>query len=233
MKTYKLYLFIVLCLACRNASCDLIPPNSHFVNKCVVITNVNDYPDISLLGATTCAANCPAVYIIGPATCLEKGYKLNCLAIYAVSKSYLAGKDITKIDWSNDKHAFKSNIQIDPSGDYADNSNLIYSINQYYKIVGFTDNSVELYKYKEVDYFCNGSIAVSSSGKYTGDSTKLYQSIPAETKIASGSNGTETNLFPNAAKYSLANGSNFVNMIMGNAIETKKIVIEKSRRYGI
>ena len=233
MKTYKLHLFIVFCLVCRNASCDIIPPNSHFVNKSVYITNVNDYPDISLLGVTGCWARCPETYLIGPTTCLDNGYKLNCLAIFGVRNSYLTGKDITKINWFKDKHAFKTNIQIDPAGEYADNSNLIYSIYQYYKIVGFTDSSVEIYKYKEVDYFCNGRIAVSSSGKYTGDSTKLSQSLPAETKVASGYYGIETYLFPNTARSNLANGSYFVNMIMGNAIETKKIVIEKSRRYGI
>jgi hypothetical protein len=233
MKTYKLSLFIVFCLVCRNGSCDIIPENSHFVNKCVVITNVDDYPDISLLGVTTCMAFCPKIYLIGPTTCLEKGYKFNCLTIYAVSNSYLEGKDITKNDWGNDKHAFKTNIQIDPAGNYADNSNLIYSINQYYKIVGFTDSSVEIYKYKEVDYFCNGRIAVSSSGKYAGDSTKLSQSLPSGTNVTSARHGIETNLFPNAAMYNLANSSYIVNLIMGNAIETKKIVIEKSRRYGI
>lgn len=233
MKTYRLYLFIVLYLLCRISYCDIIPSNSHYVNKCVVITNVNDYPDISLLGVTNCLAFCPTIYVIEPTTCLEKGYKLNCLTIYGVSKSYLEGKDITTIDWSKDKHAFKTNIQIDPGGGYADNSNVIYSIKQYYRIVGFTDSSVVLYKSKEIDYFCDGSIVVSSLGKYTGDSTKLYQTLPATTKVASGGFGTDINLFPDPAQKSLAHGSPFVNIIMGNAIETKKIVIEQNLGYGI
>jgi len=233
MKTYTLYFLIVLTLVCRNANCDAIPPNSHYVNKCVVISNVNDYPAISLLGVTACAAYCPAIYVIGPTTCLEKGYKLNCLMIYGVSNSYLAGKDITKIDWSKDKYAFKTNIQIDPAGDYADNSNFIYSIEQYYRIVGFTDSTVEIYKYKEIDYFFNGTIAVSSKGKYAGDSTKLSQSLPAVTEVTPGSDGKSAILFPNAAKSDLANGSYFANIIMGDAIETKKIVIEQNPGYGI
>ena len=29
---------------------DIIPENSHFVEKCVKITNLNDYPDVSLIG---------------------------------------------------------------------------------------------------------------------------------------------------------------------------------------
>jgi hypothetical protein len=186
------------------------------------------------LGVTACLAGyCPPIYIIGPTTCLEKGYKLNCLTIYGVRNSYLAGKDITKIDWSEDEHAFKTNIQIDPAGDFADNSNLIYSIEQYFRIVGFTDSSVEIYKYIEVDYFCDGTIAVSSSGKYDGDSTKLSQSLPTETKVASGSDGKSANLFPNAAKSDLAKSSYFVNIIIGDAIETKKIVIEQNPGYGI
>jgi hypothetical protein len=232
MKTYKRYLFIVFCFVCRNASCDIIPPNSHYVNKCVVITNVTDYPDISLLGVTTSEAQ-DEIYLIGPATCLWIWNKVNCLAIFGVRNSYLEGKDITQINWFKDKHAFRTNILIDPRGEYADNSNLIYSIYQYYKIVGFTDSSVEIYKYKEVDYFCNGRIAVSSTGKYAGDSTKLSQSLPEVKEVASGNNGIETNGFPNTARSKLANDPYYTNIIMGNAIETKRIVIEKSRRYGI
>jgi hypothetical protein len=271
MKTYKLYLFIVLYLLCRISYCDIIPPNSHYVNKCVKITNVNDYPDISLLGVINDVLYDQTTYLIGPTTCLYKGRGSNCLTIYGVNNSYLTGKDIATIDWSKDKHALKTNIQINPDGGYADNSNVIYSVKQYYRIVGFTDNSVVLYKCKEVDYFCNGSIAVSSIGKYRGDSTKLSQSLPAGTKVASDSYGTTINLFPNPVQKSfrlkltnsyrgnvsvkictidgksiktfnvyktellldylihadyLAKGSYFVNIIMGDAIEIKKIVIE-------
>jgi hypothetical protein len=233
MKTYKPYLFIVFYFLCRNTYCDIIPPNSHYVNKCVLITNVNEYPDISLLGVSSCMAFCPAIYVIGPTTCLEKGYKLNCLMIYGVRNSYLAGKDITTIDWSKDKHAFKTNIQIDPSGGYADNSNVIYSIKQYYRIVGFTDSSVVIYKYKEEDYFCNGSIAVSSLGKYSGDSTTLSQSLPAETKVATGRKSLNIFMVSKSRILmdelyadNLTNRSYFVNIIKGEAIETRKIVIE-------
>jgi hypothetical protein len=233
MKTYRLYLIIVLNLLCRISYGDIIPPNSHYVNKCVVITNVNDYPDISLLGVTSCLAFCPAIYIIEPTTCLDKGYKFNCLMIYGVRNSYLADKDITTIDWSKDKHAFKTNIQINPAGGYADNSNAIYSIKQYYRIVGFTDSSVVIYKYKEVDYFCNGSIAVSSLGKYSGDSTKLSQSLPAVTKVASGKKSVKifnVNKSEILLDYRYAdnrtNDSYYVNIVKGEAIETKRIVVE-------
>jgi hypothetical protein len=232
MKTSKLCLFIVLCLGSRDATCDIIPPNSHFVNKCVVISNVTDYPDISLVGVTTSEAQ-DEIYLIGPATCLWKWNKVTCLAIFGVRNSYLEGKDISQINWFKDRHAFRTNIIIEPRGEYADNSNLIYSIYQYYKIVGFTDSSVEIYKYREVDYFCNGRIAVSSSGKYAGDSTKLSQSLPEVTEVASGSYRKKTNVFPSVARSDLVNGSYFANIIMGDAIETKKIVMEKSWRYDI
>ncbi len=224
MKIFKLCLIIILSHLWRNSYGDIIPPNSHIVNKCVKITNVNDYPDISLLGVTTCMAFCPQVYVIEPATCLTKGYKLNCLMIYGVRKSYLAGKDITSIDWSKDAHTFKTNVEIDPAGDYADNANSIYSIDQYYKIVGFTDSSVELYKYREVDYYCNGSIAVISTGKYSGDSSKLSQTLPFARKANPEARRKELNL---------AHSECHVNIIMGNAIETKKIIIEKKDGYGL
>jgi hypothetical protein len=270
MKTDKLYLFLVLCLLSKISYCDVIPSNSHYVNKCIKIINVDDYPGISLLGVINCLANGQSTYLIGPTTCLEKGYWHNCFTIYGVKNSYLAGKDITKINWCLDKNAFKTNIQIDPGGGYADNSNSIYSIKQYYRIVGFTDSSVVIYKCKEVDYFENGSIAVSSTGKYSGDSTKLSQTLPSGKGISANNSGTLINLYPNKVQNSfhlkltnnyyvivslniytiegkrveslfvnknetlmnyvissdkLAKGAYYVNIVMGIAIETKKIVI--------
>jgi len=270
MKTYKLYLFLVLCILYKISYCDVILPNTHYVSKCVQIINVNDYPDISLLGVINCLADGQSTYLIGPTTCLHNGYRFTCLTIFAVNKSYLAGKDITKIDWCKDKNAFKTDIQIDPGGAYVDNSNLIYSIKQYYRIVGFTDSSVVIYKCLEVDYFDNGSIAVSSVAKYRGDSTKLSQSLPSGKGIAANRFGSPINLFQNQAQNSihvklssnyqgivsvkvftiegksvqslylnksenlvdchilthkLAKGSYYVNIVMGIAVETKKIII--------
>lgn len=274
---YKFYLILALCILCKISYCDLIPINSHSVEKCAKIINVGDYPDISLLGVINCA-NGQSTYLIGPTTCLDKGFRHNCLMIYGVNNSYLTGKDITKINWCKDKNAFKTNIQIDPAGGYSDNSNLIYSIQQYYRIVGFTDSSVVLYKCKEVDYFCNGSISVISLGKYSGDSTQLSQSLPGATGKDSNHSNTEINLFPNSTlknfhlkfannyhgivswkiyavdgkpvktfyvntseiimdylnlAVNLTIGSYFANIIMGIAVETKKMVIEKILHDGI
>ncbi len=270
MKTYKLYLFLVLCILYKNAYCDVVPSNSHYVTQCVQIINVTDYPDISLLGVINCLADGQSTYLIGPTTCLNKGYWHNCLTVFGVNKSYLAGKDITKIDWCKDKNAFKTNIQMEPGGGYADNSNLIYSIKQYFRIVGFTDSSVVLYKCLEVDYFNNGSIAVNTVGKYSGDSTKLSQSLPSAKGVTANRLSSAINLFQNQAQNSihvkltgnyqgivsvnvftiegktvrslylnksenlmdclipttnLAKGSYFINIVMGIAVETKKIVI--------
>ena len=220
MKAYKFCLFLDFCLLCRISFCDIIPSNSHYVEKCVQIVNVADYPAVSFLGIINCLADGQSTYLIGPTTCLHKGYWHNCLTIVGVNKSYLAGKDITKIKWCIDKNAVKANIQIDPGGGYADNSNLIYSIKQFYRIVGFNDSSVILYKCKEIDYFNNGSIAVNSSGKYDGDSTKLSQSLPVGKGIASCHSGATVISFLNTA-----NGSQFSDIFIGDGIETKKIII--------
>lgn len=193
MKTCKLLFLLTFLFIARIACCDILPENSHFVNKCVKITNIIDYPDISLLGYVTEPAKIPT-YIISSDNCLYKGYKFNDFTIFAVKKSYLAGKDITSIEWNKDKNAITNNIKIDPYYGFLHDTIPINAIDQFYRIAGFTDKNVVLYKWKEITKFNNGKPDSVKIYTYPGDSTLLSQKI--QTNISTTQYSSSIILYP-------------------------------------
>ena len=87
---------------------DVIVVGIHYVEKCVKITNIDDYPEVSLLGFTPGPVKYDT-YIISSTKCLSTGYKGNFFYIYAVNKAYLEGKNLQKLDLLKDINAIKSN----------------------------------------------------------------------------------------------------------------------------
>jgi hypothetical protein len=164
----KNLLFILSFLLAREISyCDIIPENSHKVNKCVKIINADDFPEYCLLGYILYPTGRHiGTYRINSKTSLWKGYKFNTLNILAVKKDYLAKKNLDTTNWLMDRNALKSSIYIDSEGGYESNDNPISSIDEYYKIAGFTDTSVVLYKCKELLSFINGQPALIKTYRY-------------------------------------------------------------------
>ena len=177
---------------------DVIVIGTHYVEKCVKITNVDDYPEVSLLGFIPSAPPPYDSYIINSSQCLTKGYKYNDFNVYAVNKEYLIGKDIKKIDLPRDPNASPNNIHIELYGGYLNDSIPISGIEQYYKIVGFTATSLVLHKWKEVNKFNNGKPDSTSTYTYQGDSSQLYQKI--QTSINSNLYPSTIELYPNPAQ---------------------------------
>jgi hypothetical protein len=163
---YLLFLLPFLFL-CEISYCDIIPENSHKVNKNVRIINVDDFPEY-----------CFIAYILYPTgehihtfkinskMYLNKGYKFNNLNILAIKKNYLAKKNLDTTNWLKDKNVLKSNIKIESEGGFVSNVNPISSINEDYMIVGYTDTSFLLYKCKEMIRFANGQPAYIKTYKY-------------------------------------------------------------------
>ena len=198
MKKHIIFLVFVLVLMNKTGYCDVIEINTHYVDKCVKITNIDDYPEVSLLGFIPPSAAPYDTYVINSIDCLTKGYKYNNFNIYAVKKEYLIGKDIKKIDLPRDPNASPNNIHIELYGGYINDSISISSIEQYYKIVGYTTTSVVLYKWKEVNKFNNGKPDSTSTYTYQGDSSQLYQKI--QTSINSNQYQSSIELYPNPAQ---------------------------------
>lgn len=232
MKTIRLFFTLIFILILRYAYCDIIPENSHFVDKCTKITNISEYDNLVMLGYIWYIGNYHLdTYEISSSECLTKGYKFNTLRIFAVEADYIASKDINDIDLPNDKHALETNIKIDPYAGYLNDSIPIDKIEEYYKILGFTDGSVVIFKWKEVFGFNNGSADSIISYEYTGDINLLYKNISTGTGEVKKSL-SNIFLYPNPAdKFIVAKISNtYIGLVSmqlispnGEIISTKKI----------
>jgi hypothetical protein len=200
MKPIILLLELALFFTYGSVFGDVIPDNSHWAAKCVKITDLDKYPGISLIGYVECMAACEDHYCyrITDEECLDKGYKFNSFSIYAVTNSYLAGKDIDNLNFPEDNHALQASLQIDPEGTYIDNSIHIDSIFQYYKIIGFTENAVVLFKWKEITGYNDDTPDLTQVFDWKNDSAALSQQfpeIPAKTDPVLPEQGIR--LFPN------------------------------------
>jgi hypothetical protein len=158
MKPIKI-LFLIAGLFMTMASYgDLIIPNTHFVDKCIKITNLSDYPEISLIGIIYYLQgnSIEDAYLVSSDLCLYQGYRMNKFEIRATRNDYLAGRNLKETDWTSNENTLLSSIPILTSGGYFPDSNPLESIEAFYKIAGFTDTSVVLYKWKEIMCYNNG-----------------------------------------------------------------------------
>lgn len=164
MKTF-IQLLIVLLLFVSKIACGDIAPSSnsnsstqHYVTVCTKITNLNEYPEISLLGyVKSYIGSSFHTYEVSSNQCLTKDYKYNTFCLYAVKKTYLEGKVISTMNLPDDKNAVKASIALDPSdGYYVANSNPLISEEYFYKIIGFTETSFVLSICKVVSKFNHG-----------------------------------------------------------------------------
>jgi hypothetical protein len=214
MKTYNQLLMVLFLFVSKIAYGDIAPSSNsnsskqHYVTLCTKITNLNEYPEISLLGyVKSYMGSSFRTYEVSSDQCLTKDYKYNTFCLYAVKKTYLEGKDISAMDLPNDKNAVKASIALDPSdGYYVADSNPLISEEDFYKIIGFTDTSFVLRIWKVVSKFNHGqadlivnipdisSILFSQNfptSDSTSDSTSITTSIPTNHSESS------VELFPN------------------------------------
>ena len=117
---------IAILLSFNFASADVLPDmeRSHSLDRCVKITNLDEFPDVYLIGYVTSPnGNKHETYIIEQDKCLTRGgYKFNELEILAAKKIYVDLFGIENINPS-DANVLISDERIDPLGGYIDNSN--------------------------------------------------------------------------------------------------------------
>lgn len=196
MKT-PLLLVLLFVLLSKVSFGDIIISNTHYVAKCVKITNVEDYPEVTFIGYAFSGDMGLNVTVLSSTECMNKGYKFNAFNVYAVNKSYLQGKEISKVNYRNDPNALPSNIPIEPYMGYVWDSIPISAIEEYYKVVGFSDSNVILYKWKKVTKYNNGKPDLIETFTYNGDVSPLYQKITVG--INSSQKQAAIEVFPNPA----------------------------------
>jgi len=197
MKTLRYFSLVIFLFLDRSVFCDIIPDNSHWVDKCVKITNIDEFNDTYFIGYVPLAFISFESYIINSSECLSKGYYLNLFEIWAISKENLSEQEVLLLDFPDEYGAVKSNIQIDPYEGYVHDSIPLDAIAEFYRILGFTWNSVVLYKWKDVYSFNNGNPDSVNYYEYNGDSTQLTDHV---LNVENPVNSSEIVISPNPAR---------------------------------
>ncbi|MBN1758115.1 MAG: hypothetical protein JW863_07355 [Chitinispirillaceae bacterium] len=76
---------------------DVIPPDHHVVARCVTIANLDEFPDMVIVGGYVPISDAQKVerYVVKPDSCLTKGYKFNSFYLFWADKSYF---DVTGLE---------------------------------------------------------------------------------------------------------------------------------------
>jgi hypothetical protein len=149
---------LVLVVAIKLFS-DVLPPDSHPVDRSVYITNISDYPAISLIGIVKYVGfRVDTVYRIQENVPLYKGYKFNTLDIFAI-ESHLLGDKIS-LDSTAVNHIYTKYSPaevLDPYGGTVSNDDPLQAEEYFYKITRVTDANAYLKLYKAIQHYNDGS----------------------------------------------------------------------------
>ncbi len=137
--------FIVVALAVGGiAHADTPPPDMHWVDRCVEIDNLHEFPDIALILAIARITDAGRVdgYVIEPNQCLQKAYKFDRFAVFWTTRSYLRETGLENLPLAEsfrDPAANSARLgllsrEINPNGRYVDDTSslvgerLVYSL---------------------------------------------------------------------------------------------------------
>jgi len=144
MKNLFMYILflIVSVFSFSSVSADLIPPNSHPLDLCVEVVNLEQFPDINLIGHIVG----PMIedletYTIESGKCLTKGYKFNLLSIY---------KSSVELD-----NLLLEEVKV--YGGYIDENDPLIKKKVEYSLVELDSTKMILYKSKEISSYNDGS----------------------------------------------------------------------------
>lgn len=152
MKKLFVSAFFVLAFAFffpSTASADLIPPDSHFIKRCVKIVNLDKFPDIVLINNITgpMVQDNEKISQVNGNECLSKGYKFNELKIYWNSKD--------KADTIDPSKLLLENTEVD--GGYIEKNNPLENEAIEYSLDRSSDGKMIMYKSKQISEYNNGT----------------------------------------------------------------------------
>lgn len=139
------------------AKADVIMPNTHAVERCAKIVNINQYSDIVLVSYITgpTISTYQASQIQGN-TCLNKGYKFNNFGIYWTTTEKFKTLDLANLNLS-DINMLSS--EVEPYGGTVDDVNPLIKETIEYSITKNTNGTFVLNKTKVISEFNNGASA--------------------------------------------------------------------------
>lgn len=85
-------------LATIQVGADVIQPNTHTVARCATIGNLDDFPDIAVVGAFT-NTSCVIAdrYLVKSDSCLRQGYRFGSFCLVWVAKPYLETQGLANL----------------------------------------------------------------------------------------------------------------------------------------
>jgi len=142
------FLLAFMFLFSSTVSADLIPDNSRPLSRCIKVVNLNEFPDLVLIGYHTGPMiNKFVSYQIKNNECLTKGYKFNSLSIYWNTKD--------KPDSIEPSNLLLENVE--SNGVYISNDSPLVKEEIEYSLARFSDRKFVLYKSKQTLEYNNGT----------------------------------------------------------------------------
>jgi hypothetical protein len=149
---------LVLLLAIKLFS-DVIPPDSHVVERSVFITNTSAYPQVYLIGIVKfVGSRVDSIYRIQDNVPLYKGYKFNTLDLFAIETSLVTTK--ISLDSSAVDHIYSNYAPaevLDPFGGTVTNDDPLQAEQYFYRIERITDTNLYLKLFMGIFKYNDGS----------------------------------------------------------------------------
>ena len=146
--TYFLLVLFLIISPSLNSDVILVKPNSvpHTNEVCVRINNLNDFPDLALVGVWDCYAlsNSDKAFRVMSYSCIN-ATKTCPILLYAMSLDYFKTVDLDEIDFDDNKNVKKLNLTVK---DNLRNTNLYSFIYVDYNLARYKDSTLYLYKTK-------------------------------------------------------------------------------------
>ena len=167
MKVIILLIIAIFFMSTLPVDADIMPPGMKGINRCVKITNLNDFPDVAFVGYIKGPViQCENPYIIKSDECLTQFYKANDLTIYAIEKDYLAAKGLENIDFDSNNNIRGYQLDFNPDWSLVAITNPLDEEEIFYSVAGFTDDKLILYESKKISRYVAGIPAkVETFGK--------------------------------------------------------------------
>jgi hypothetical protein len=152
-----LIILLILSAFTSSASADVLFPGTRGIDRCVKIVNLDEFPEIVLVGYITGPViQCENPYIISPDEGLTKYYKANDLTIYAIEKDYLNTKGLENINLEIDPNICSYEVEINPDWDVVNIANPLNKEEIEYSIAGFSEDRLIIYKSRQVSEYMGG-----------------------------------------------------------------------------
>jgi len=177
MKKLRFPILLLLLVICVRIHSDVLYSKPiQPAQICASVQNLSNYPNIALIGFTEgFALSKPNVVFNIKSGSYFMIQIYNPITLYAVKMEYLEKMGIHGIDWKNDKNVMKSNLTISAKSFKV--KPLIYMVKLDYRIAGFTDSTIVLYKYAQTSCFSNGKPDLIQKYEFTRALPKLHQNV--------------------------------------------------------